>query len=153
MTRSISEKIDRTVLFTYWLTASIKRPGLDIWKKYLSKTISAIFFSNSRSLERPVLIIETLEYCGARGHGLFLIPIHYGFLFYHFPTFKVFILPTLHQVVVVYIVVFVPSPLQPLQNLSRLSHGSCSREGSSIVRHFIQTGAFLRVLFPQLHIF
>ena len=112
-----------------------------------------ISISNSRSLERPVLIIETLEYCGARGHGLFLIPIHYGFLFYHFPTFKVFILPTLHQVVVVYIVVFVPSPLQPLQNLSRLSHGSCSREGSSIVRHFIQTGAFLRVLFPQLHIF
>ena len=84
-------------------------------------------------------------YCGARGHGLFLIPIHYGFLFYHFPTFKVFfILPTLHQVVVVYIVVFVPSPLQPLQSLSRLSHGSCSREGSSIVRHFIQTGAFSR---------
>jgi len=43
------------------------------------------------------------------------------------------------KVVVVYIVVFVPSPLQPLQSLSRLSHGSCSREGSSIVRHFIQT--------------
>ena len=43
---------------------------------------------------------------------------------------------------VVYIVVFVPSPLQPLQSLSRLSQGTCSREGSSIVRHFIQTGNF-----------
>ena len=43
------------------------------------------------------------------------------------------------KVVVVYIVVFVHSPLQPLQSLSRLSPGNCSREGSSIVRHFIQT--------------
>ena len=41
MTRSISEKNDCTVLFTYWLTVSIKRPGLDIWKKV--------------SIEQPVL--------------------------------------------------------------------------------------------------
>ena len=30
-TSTISEKIDHTVLFTYLLTVSIKRPGLDIW--------------------------------------------------------------------------------------------------------------------------
>ena len=125
------------------MTLGLNGPKLNSRPVYCSGLYGRSF-SYSRTLS---------VYFGARGHGLFLIPIQYGFLFYHFSTFKVFILPTLHQVVVVYIVVFVPSPLQPLQNLSRLSHGSCSREGSSIVRHFIQTGAFSRVLFPQLHIF
>ena len=45
-------------LHTYWLTVYIKRPGLD--KVY--QTTSTTFFSNSRSLERPGLIIEILEY-------------------------------------------------------------------------------------------
>ena len=36
----------------------VKWPGLYIWKK----STSNIFFSNSRSLERPGLIIESLEY-------------------------------------------------------------------------------------------
>ena len=44
MTRSISEKNDRTVLFTYLLTVSIKRPGLDIWKKSLLNNPYYIFF-------------------------------------------------------------------------------------------------------------
>ena len=29
------KKIDRTILFTYLLTVSIKYPGLDIWKQFL----------------------------------------------------------------------------------------------------------------------
>ena len=40
---------------------SIKRPGLDIWKRCLSNN-QYIFFPNSRSLEGPGLIIETLDY-------------------------------------------------------------------------------------------
>ena len=46
MTRSISEQIDRTVLFQdchCQFSVSIKRPGLDIWKKSLLTT-STIFF-------------------------------------------------------------------------------------------------------------
>ena len=39
---------------------SIKRPGLDIWKKPVLN--NQYYLSNSRSLERPGLIIETLEY-------------------------------------------------------------------------------------------
>ena len=44
MTSAISEKIDHTVLFTYMLTVSIKRPGLDIWKKSLLKDQYYFFF-------------------------------------------------------------------------------------------------------------
>ena len=40
------------VLF-HLLTVSIKRPGLDIWKKSLLNARYYLFFSNSRSLERP----------------------------------------------------------------------------------------------------
>ena len=40
---------------------SIKQPGLDIWKKSLSID-QYYFFSNSRRLEQPGLIVETLEY-------------------------------------------------------------------------------------------
>ena len=61
LTGSVSQKkIDCTVLFTYLLTVSIKRSGLDIWKKSLLNKQYYLFFSNSRSLERPGLIIETL---------------------------------------------------------------------------------------------
>ena len=42
------------------------------------------------------------------------------------------------QVAVVYIVVFVPSQ-PPMTGLLSPSQANCSREGSSIVRHFIQT--------------
>ena len=64
MTRSISEKIDRTLLFQGChgqFLGSIKRPGLDIWKKSLLND-KYFLFSNSRSLKRPGLIIESLEY-------------------------------------------------------------------------------------------
>ena len=39
----MSEKIDRTVLFTYLLTVSIKRPGLGIWKKSIKQTLLSFF--------------------------------------------------------------------------------------------------------------
>ena len=55
------KKIDRSVLFTYLLTVSIEQPGLDICKKSLLNA-QYYLFSNFRSLERPSLIIETLEY-------------------------------------------------------------------------------------------
>ena len=64
-TRLISEKIDRTVLFQGChgqFLVSIKRSGLDIWKKISIKRPVLSFFSNSRSLEQPGLIIESLEY-------------------------------------------------------------------------------------------
>ena len=41
---------------------SIKRPGPGIWKKSLLNDQYYVFFSNSRSLEQPGAIIETLEY-------------------------------------------------------------------------------------------
>ena len=44
----------------YLLTVYIKR--LDFWSGFFEQTTSTIFFSNSRSLEQPGLIIETLEY-------------------------------------------------------------------------------------------
>ena len=65
MTRSISEKIDHTVLFQGWqgqFFVSIKQPGRDICKKSLLNNQYYLFFSNSSSLEQPGLIIETLEY-------------------------------------------------------------------------------------------
>ena len=58
------EKMDRTVLFQGrhgQFLVSIKQPGLDIWKN-LYQMSNTIFFSNSRNLERPGLVIETLEY-------------------------------------------------------------------------------------------
>ena len=58
------KKIDHTVLFQGrhgQFLVSIKQPGLDIWKKSQSHN-QYYLFSNSRSLERPGLIIETLEY-------------------------------------------------------------------------------------------
>ena len=58
------KKMDRTVLFQSWhgqFLVSIKQPGLNIGKS-LYQTTSTILFSNSRSLEQPSLIIETLEY-------------------------------------------------------------------------------------------
>ena len=59
---TISEKIYRTFLFMYLLTVSIKHPGLDFLKKSLLNNQYYLFFTNSRSLEPPGLIIETLEY-------------------------------------------------------------------------------------------
>ena len=55
------EKVDRNVLFIYLLTVPIKDLGLDFLKKSLFND-QYYLFSNSRSLERPGLIIETLEY-------------------------------------------------------------------------------------------
>ena len=58
------KKIDHTVLFQgchSQILVSIKQPGLDIWKKSIKRPVLS-FFSNSRSLERPSLIIETLEW-------------------------------------------------------------------------------------------
>ena len=49
-----------TVLFIYLFSVSIKRPGPDFWKKSLLN--NQYFFSNSRSLGWPGLIIESLEY-------------------------------------------------------------------------------------------
>ena len=40
MTSTISEEIDRTVLFTYFLTVSIKHPGLDIGKSIKQPVLS-----------------------------------------------------------------------------------------------------------------
>ena len=57
------KKINCTVLFQgchSQFLGSIKQPGLDIWKKSIKRPVLS-FFSNSRSLERPGLIIETLE--------------------------------------------------------------------------------------------
>ena len=64
MTRSISEKIDSTVAFQGCqgqFLVSIKQPGLGIWKKSLLDD-QYYLFSSFRSLERPGVIIETLEY-------------------------------------------------------------------------------------------
>ena len=41
---------------------SIKQPGLDIWKKSILNDQYHLILSNSRSLEQPGLIIESLEY-------------------------------------------------------------------------------------------
>ena len=63
MTRSISEKINGTVLSqgcNGQFLVCIKQPCLDIWKKSLLNDQYYLFFFNSRSLEQPVLIIETL---------------------------------------------------------------------------------------------
>ena len=49
----------RAATANFWV--SFKQPGLDIWKKSLSKD-QYYLFSNSRSLEQPGLIIESLEY-------------------------------------------------------------------------------------------
>ena len=60
----MSEKIDHTVLFQgchCQFLGSIKQPGLDNWKKSLSNN-QYYLFSNSRNLERPGLLIESLEY-------------------------------------------------------------------------------------------
>jgi hypothetical protein len=59
-TSTISEKVDHTGLYIYLLTVSIKRPGPFLKSIYKQQVLS--FFSNSRSLEQPDLIIETLEY-------------------------------------------------------------------------------------------
>ena len=59
----LRKKKYRTVLFQGHygqFLVSIKRPGLDIWKKSLLNN-QYYLFSNSRSLEQPGLIIETLE--------------------------------------------------------------------------------------------
>ena len=50
MTGTISEQIDRTILFTYLLTVFIKCPGMDIWKKSLLNNQHYFFFANSKSL-------------------------------------------------------------------------------------------------------
>ena len=58
------KKINPTVLFEDrhgQFLVSIKQPGLDILVKVSYLTTSTTFFSNSRSLERPGLTIETLE--------------------------------------------------------------------------------------------
>ena len=59
MTSAISKKLNRTVLFIYLLTVSIKRRSLAFLKKSLSNNKYYLFFLSS--LERPGLIIETLE--------------------------------------------------------------------------------------------
>ena len=59
----MSEKKDRTVLFQgchHQFLGSIKQPGLDIRKKSLLND-QCYSFSNSRSLEQPDLIVESLE--------------------------------------------------------------------------------------------
>ena len=64
MTRSIAEKIDCTVLIKSChgqFLGSIKWLGLDIWKRSLLNN-QEYLFSNSRSLEWPGLIIESLEH-------------------------------------------------------------------------------------------
>ena len=52
----MSEKVDCTILFIYLLTVSIK-----LFFEKVSIKQPALFFSNSKSLEQPGLIIETLE--------------------------------------------------------------------------------------------
>ena len=55
--------------FVSGLPRPIFGPYQMTWSGYLEKslcyTTSTIFFSNSRGLERPVLMIETLEYHGS----------------------------------------------------------------------------------------
>ena len=59
--------------WTYCFVSGLPRPIFGpyqmTWSGYLEKslcyTTSTIFFSNSRGLERPVLMIETLEYHGS----------------------------------------------------------------------------------------
>ena len=65
-TRSIPEKIDRIVLFQGYHGQFLvsKRPGPGIWKKSLLNDQYYIF-SNSRSIEWPGFMIETLEYVGS----------------------------------------------------------------------------------------
>ena len=72
--------MDRILLFLglhCQFLVSIKRPALDIWKKSLWNdqytTVCTIFFPNSRSLKRPGLIIETIEYIRVEKYVLALI--------------------------------------------------------------------------------
>ena len=61
----------------FWSLLNDQVWTLDIWKKSpINDQCSTIFFSNSRSLERPGLIIETLEYyCHCLYFGYLLIEV------------------------------------------------------------------------------
>ena len=92
MTRSISDKLDHTVLFQGYQGQFLgynKWPGLDIWKKSLLND-QYYLLSNPKSLERPGLIIESLEYAGTtlgfwflggQGGGVLLIDCLFLFSF------------------------------------------------------------------------
>ena len=76
------EKIDLTVLFAYLLNVSILNDLVWIFEKRLYETTSTLFFSNSKSLERPGLIIETLEYVNK---GYTLLNIYLIMIFLSIP--------------------------------------------------------------------